>query len=87
MTEQYQLIIEPSAERNLKKLSRDTAKRVYDKMLSLRANPRPSGCLKLTDTRTWRIRSGIYRILYEINDDSHVVYVSKIDDRSDVYRK
>jgi mRNA interferase RelE/StbE len=35
----------------------------------------------------YRIRPGNYRLLYEIEDDVLTVYVVKIADRKDVYRK
>ena len=35
---------------------------------------------------TWSARRGTYRILYEIDDQSHVVMVTAIEHRADAYR-
>ena len=56
-------------------------------MLSLGEVPRPPGCKKLKgDEKTWRIRSGRYRILYQIDDSAKVVTVVGVGHRKDVYR-
>ena len=83
----YRLIIELSAERELGKLRYDTAKRVDDRIQKLPNNPRPPGCLKLAGSEIWRIRVGKIRVLYVIDDGLRMVYITKIDERSDVYRK
>ncbi|MFH1742421.1 MAG: type II toxin-antitoxin system RelE/ParE family toxin [bacterium] len=37
--------------------------------------------------RTVRIRSGDYRVVYEIQEDVSLVFVSKVGHRKDLYRK
>jgi mRNA interferase RelE/StbE len=50
-------------------------------------NPRPSGSIKLTGSKnSYRIRSGIYRIIYTIEDNILTVEIVKIDHRSNVYK-
>ena len=53
---------------------------------ALAQNPRPPGCLKLSDRQGWRIRSGSHRIIYTIDDEKKVVTVLHIGHRRDVYR-
>ncbi|MBU2054421.1 MAG: type II toxin-antitoxin system RelE/ParE family toxin [Proteobacteria bacterium] len=48
--------------------------------------PRPQGCEKLSDQERYRVRQGVYRILYEIQDDALLVTVVKVGHRSYVYR-
>jgi len=56
-------------------------------MLALAENPRPPGCKKLKDTeRTWRIRVGVYRILYDIDDSGATLTVLRIGHRKEIYR-
>lgn len=35
---------------------------------------------------TWSARRGTYRVLYEIDDEQHVVTVTAVEHRGDVYR-
>ena len=84
---QYELIIKPTAEKNLDKLPRPARRRIVDAMKELRSNPRPSGVVKLAgDENLWRIRVGSYRLVYEIHDDRLVVLVLSAAHRKDVYR-
>jgi len=38
------------------------------------------------DPRTWRVRAGDWRILYEIHDDEIVVLILDVKHRSKTYR-
>jgi mRNA interferase RelE/StbE len=61
--------------------------RVAEKISALGTDPRPQGVKKLAHTeRTYRVRVGDYRIVYEIADAERVVSISKIGHRRDVYR-
>ena len=57
------LIIAPSADRDLDRLSPQVAVRVAAAIDRLSQNPRPPGCLLLRDYSppTWRIRVGDWR--------------------------
>ena len=55
--------------------------------IQLTENPRLPHSKKLSDYDRYRIRQGVYRILYEIEDDKLVVYVVKVGHRKDVYRE
>jgi len=37
--------------------------------------------------RTYRIRVGDYRVIYEVFSDSHIVEVQRVRHRKDVYRQ
>jgi mRNA interferase RelE/StbE len=52
----------------------------------LAGNPRGPGCEKLSGKERYRIRQGVYRIVYETRDDVLVVTVVKIGHRRDIYR-
>ncbi len=53
---------------------------------SLADDPRPAGCEKLSGQERYRVRQGVYRIVYEIEDDKLTVLVVKVGHRRDVYR-
>lgn len=83
----YQILLERSAERDLRRLSADVHTRVIGAIQGLAANPRPPGCRKLTGSRhDWRIRVGDYRVIYEIADTIRIVRVNRVRHRREVYR-
>ncbi|MBO1346276.1 MAG: type II toxin-antitoxin system RelE/ParE family toxin [Hormoscilla sp. GUM202] len=61
--------------------------RVRDAIFALAEDPRPPGCLKLTNREGWRIRVGDYRVIYEIDDTENIVTILDVDRRRDVYRR
>lgn len=66
----------------------DDLERIESALTSLAAEPRPHGCLKLKGVKNeWRIRVGRYRIVYSIKDTELLIWVIKIDQRKDIYRK
>jgi len=70
----------------LKKSDKELADRIIVRISLLREYPIPHNSVKVIgELRTFRIRVGDYRILYEINLDDKVILVSKIDKRSRVY--
>ena len=61
--------------------------RVVNAIRKLARNPRPRGCRKLRDySDVYRIRVGVFRILYSIEQVRLLVLVLKIGHRRDVYR-
>ncbi len=83
----YQILLERSAEKDLKRLSSKIRARAIDAFLALAKNPRPSGSRKLAGTENdWRIRVGDYRIVYEIADEIRIVRIHRVRHRRDVYR-
>ena len=76
-----------AARRELAALPREVAEVIRPKIDALATNPRPPGCQKLSgDIAVWRIRSGNYRIVYEIDDRVVRVLVIRIAHRREVYR-
>jgi len=83
----YSVLLERAAEKDLARLPSAMHDRVIAALQSLRQNPRPPGCRKLTGTKAdWRIRVGDYRVIYEIADVIRVVRVHRIRHRGEVYR-
>ena len=85
----YSVLIKKSAAKELDAIgTKKDRQRIVSRIRSLADDPRPPGAEKLSGTRDkYRIRQGNYRILYEIEDDVLVVYVIRIGDRKEVYRK
>jgi len=78
----------PAAQRQFKKLDRNTRRRIGRLIDALAENPRPDGVVKLTDVSPplYRIREGDNRIVYAIEDGRLLVLVVRIAHRSDIYR-
>jgi mRNA interferase RelE/StbE len=83
----YRVLVERSAEKDLRKLPLDVRSRVADALRSLAKDPRPVGSRKLAGTKhDWRIRVAAYRVIYEIADSIRVVRVYRVRHRREVYR-
>ena len=85
----YRLVIKRSAAKEIESIGqKKTCQRVVERIQGLAKNPRPHGCEKLSGKHPrYRIRQGPFRILYEIKDDELIVYVVKVADRRDVYKR
>ena len=82
----YQLKIKKSAEKELANLPLETILPIRDRIRELSDNPYPNGYKKLKGFKNlYRIRSGMYRIIYSILHDELVIEVLKITHRKDAY--
>ncbi len=83
----YVVEIDTKAAREIRQLPRHEQERIITRALALADHPRPAGCVKLSGVSDyWRIRSGNYRIIYQILDARLVIIVVKVGHRRDVYR-
>lgn len=83
----YSIELTSAALRALRKLPGDVRQRVADMIDALADDPRPAGVRKLSGSDdVYRIRTGDYRILYQIADKALVVLVVHVGHRRDVYR-
>jgi len=84
----YRLVVTTTAERSLARLSEGVAAAIVEFMLgSLTEAPRRIGHpLQRELAGLWAARRGPYRVVYEIDDETTVVAVVRIDHRADVYR-
>ncbi|MDR2131468.1 MAG: type II toxin-antitoxin system RelE/ParE family toxin [Odoribacteraceae bacterium] len=71
----------------LDNLPNDYYQLVIKHLLDLENDPRPLGCIKLSGSeKAYRIRVGVYRVIYTIEDDILTIRIVKIDHRKNVYR-
>ena len=82
----YTISILRLAQKELGELPVEAYERIRDSILALAEDPRPSGCVKLTNRQGWRIRVGGYRVIYEIDDKQRIVTILANGHRRDVYR-
>lgn len=82
----YSIAIERRAVKFLARIPAADKTTILNDIQSLAENPRPPGSKKLLGREAWRIRTGQYRIIYEIYDKLLKVIIITIGDRKDVYR-
>jgi mRNA interferase RelE/StbE len=83
----YELRVKPSVAKDLRTIPKADVKRILSRMQALRDDPRAPGCEKLSGNRElYRVRQGVYRIVYAILDAQVVVEVVKVGHRGEVYR-
>ena len=84
----YSVEITASAEKALARLPKADLTRVARAITALAADPRPAGCRRLKGHEdVYRIRVGLYRVIYSIDDRRIIVVVLKLGHRKDVYRR
>ena len=84
----YRIQVAPAAVRQLRKLDPAARRRVQAAIELLADQPRPSGAKKLVGgDGEWRVRTGDYRIAYEIRDEVLVVLVVAVGHRRDIYQR
>jgi mRNA interferase RelE/StbE len=84
----FQIFITDSAQKEIDSLPWKQKLMVEDRIERLADDPRPVGCIALHGKQfkgLYRVRSGNYRIIYQVQDASLSVSVVKVGDRKEVY--
>ena len=84
--EKYRITFKKSVAKDLRVIPKNDIKKILGKIDTLAVNPRGEGCIKLSGQENYRVRQGLYRIVYEIKDDVLVINVVKVAHRSQVYK-
>ena len=84
---EYNITFARSARKELEALDAEIVSKIFPKIESLSGNPRPHNCIKLKGSRSlWRMRVGIYRVIYTIDDRSRLVDITAVRHRRDAYK-
>ena len=84
---EYCIEVSATAERQIRKLGVRDQHRVINVIQKLAVRPRPRGCRKLQGyDDIYRVRTGVFRILYSVEDERLLVLVLKIGHRREVFR-
>ena len=79
--------VSATAEKQIRKLTRDDQIRLLRAIRVLETEPRPSGARKVRGYEdTFRIRVGVYRILYRIEQRRVLIVILKVGHRREIYR-
>ncbi len=82
----YKITFKKSVTKDLRVIPISDIKKILGKIDILSENPRGEGCIKLSDKEIYRVRQGLYRIIYEIKDGLLIINVVKVAHRSHVYK-
>ena len=82
----FSIVLSRKAEKQLDKLSTSVVSQIIESFSILENNPRPNGYKKLKGRQGYRIRSGNYRIIYEIFENELLIDVIAIGHRKDIYQ-
>jgi len=85
--EKYRVTFKKSVAKDFRTIPKSDIKKILAKIDSLAENPRRDGAIKLSGHDLYRIRQGLYRIIYQIRENELVVQVIKVGHRSDVYKR
>ncbi|MBL7077431.1 MAG: type II toxin-antitoxin system RelE/ParE family toxin [Kiritimatiellae bacterium] len=83
---QYKVIVRKSVSKDLKQIPKKDVQRILRAIRALSQDPRPPQSKILSGEEKYRLRCGVYRVLYEIRDAQLVVCVVRARHRKDVYR-
>ncbi|NMH60328.1 type II toxin-antitoxin system RelE family toxin [Alteromonas ponticola] len=85
--EKYRITVKKSVTEDFRTIPKSDIKKILAKIDPLAENPRRDGTIKLGGQDLYRIRQGLYRIIYEIRENELAVQVIKVGHRSDVYKR
>lgn len=83
----YRISLAPPAARQLRTFDPQARRRIQAALELLATEPRPPAATRLVGgSGEWRVRTGDYRIVYEIEDDRLLVLVLRIGHRREIYQ-
>ena len=85
--EPHRLLFKSSVEKDLRRIPATSRTRCLERISGLGMDPRPAGARQLVGAeRTYRLRVGAYRVVYQVDDDLRTVTVAYVRHRKDAYR-
>jgi mRNA interferase RelE/StbE len=83
----FEIVWRSSTKKDLRNLPSQAVPRIVEVGRQLAAEPFPQGCEKLAGAeRTYRVRVGDYRIIYEVDLATHLITIQRVRHRKDAYR-
>ncbi|MCH8511379.1 MAG: type II toxin-antitoxin system RelE/ParE family toxin [Kiritimatiellae bacterium] len=82
----YSVEFAANVRKDFRKIPAADAEKILTKIHELTSTPRPIGSRKLKGEELYRIRIGMCRVVYEIEENRLVVLVVRVKHRKDVYR-
>ena len=82
----YKIEFSKSAHKELRKLPKAVSYRLTKAIYRLSDNPRRGQVRPMVGSKSWRLRVGSYRVIYDVYDDKVVVLILKVSHRRQAYR-
>lgn len=83
---EYEIYFKESVEKDFRAIPEKDLKKIIHRIEMLSKDPRPPNHEKLTGQERYRVRQGLYRIIYSVQDKELTIWVVKVGHRKDVYR-
>ncbi len=87
MPDGFEIRVKKSAQKELLHIHQPDFKRLSAKIQALSSDPIPSDAVRLTGTKSYRIRQGDWRVIYEVLEAERVVMIQKVAHRREAYRE
>ena len=82
----YSLRFKKSVAKDLRNIPKKDIQRILKCVELLCIDPRSVSCSKLSGQERYRVRQGVYRIIYEIQETELIIMAVKVAHRSVVYK-
>jgi len=82
----YKVLVLRRAIKDIANLPKEYARLVSQHIERLEEDPRPPDAKRLKETTDYSLRVGVYRILYDIDDESRTVTIYRVRHRREAYR-
>ena len=82
----YKVLVRKSVFKDLDRIPKKDVNRIVKAIGALSEDPRQSQSKKLSGEEKYRLRCGVYRIVYEIQDEKLIVCVVRARHRMNAYR-
>jgi len=82
----YKIVVKKSVAKDLRSIPNKDVEKILKRINSISENPRSEGCIKLSGQERYRVRQGVYRIVYEIQDTELIILIVKVAHRGEVYQ-
>jgi len=83
----YAITLKPQAQKFIEQQPKKIQRQLVAKIESLDKEPRHAQSKLLhSEKQVYRLRSGDFRIIYQIKDDRLLVLVVRVGDRKDIYK-
>ena len=83
---EYEIYFKASVEKDFRAIPKKDLRKIISRIEALSKDPRPPGHEKLTGQERYRVRQGLYMIIYTIQDKELTIWVVKEGHRKDIYR-